>query len=227
MKLTKLLLLVPAFMMIACKSATTSESQSQPKGPETKVSAEVFNDQVNGCGFLKPGYNKKVTTRMVYDGESRKFDIEQDGQKYAGTYGLEEYYFSIDPQTLNPRDDKYDIVGYFYEEGKWESGIEKLTLSVFAEMLLNYCPFEVSFEDFTYDEQKKAYTAEDLLVEAHEQGDPDSGAYPIEILSAEYKFEDEQLLSINIVMPGEDGDAMFSLETSMVGKVSITLPVVE
>ena len=67
MKLTKLLLLAPAFMMLACTKAPANSSSKEdtPVGPETTVSAETWDAQVNWADFLKPGQNRTITTSHI------------------------------------------------------------------------------------------------------------------------------------------------------------------
>lgn len=222
MKLSKLLFLVPAMMLVACKP----EPQPGPVGPETKVTEAVFNAQVNEGEFLKPGYNKTVTAKQIYDGQTEQFTIEQDDDKYHGAVDRREMYFYVDPDSYRAQGKAYDVAGYYQKNDEWEVDVEQITLIQFAEITLNYCPFTVDFKDFTYDEQAKAYTAKDIVVEAHEMGD-ESHTYTMEISSAEYKFEDGQLLSIRMVIPTEEGDGVFTFETKDIGKVSVTLPEVE
>ena len=223
MKLSKLLLLVPAMMLVGCKG---EQPEPQPSGPKTEVTEAVFNAQVNEGEFLKPGYNKKITAKQIYDGETQTFTIEQDGDKYHGAVDEREMYFYVDPDSYRAQGKAYDIAGYYEKNDEWRVDVEQITLLQFAEITLNYCPFTVDFKDFTYDEQTKAYTAKDIVVEAHEFEDPDH-TYEIPIKSVEYKFEDGQLLTINMVIETEEGDGIFTFETSEVGKISITLPEVE
>ena len=222
MKLTKLLLLAPAFMMLACTKAPANGSSKEdtPVGPETTVSAETWDAQVNWADFLKPGQNRTITTSQIdLNGieETQIVWTEMDGEAYkaSNNQSVSVLYVSIDTESL--KDGQYDFTLYAYDHSaeKWMTQNVKASLVTFANEI-GYFPFDLDYKEFTYDEEQKAYVAKSFEVEYR--------GITIVIADAQVEFADGVLQSLEFTY---DADTKFTLETSKVGKTSVTLPVVE
>ena len=223
MKLTKLLLLAPAFMMLACTKAPANVSSSTdptPVGPETTVNKETWDDQINWAGFLKPGQNKTIAINYIdlsAEDETKIVWTEMDGEAYRAhsNQGKAELYVSIDSTTLE--DGEYDFTLYGYDEmaEKWITQDVRASLITFAYEV-SYFPFSLDFKEFTYDEEEKAYVAKSF--------DLDYKGVTLIISDATIEFADGVMQSLEFTL---DGDVKYEITTSKVGKTKVTLPEVE
>ena len=212
MKLSKLLVLVPAFAMIACAGKKSSE---EPKGPSYEVTQDVFDEQVNKCGFLKPGYNKAMKAEAITDGETMTMTLEQDEDIYHGTIEGQESY--IDVLEYDEEHDTYSVDVYSRVGEDWHRHQEpEVTTAQLAELCMLWLPYQYKFGEFTYVEELKAYTAESFTVMVGEQ------EYTVE--DAKMAFEDNIFQSFKATVKMGVNVALVEYKTTDVGKVDLSLP---
>ena len=139
-----------------------------------------------------------------------KWSIEMDGNNYHTKSEGKDVWLSINPNSYVEVDRTYTATGYYYEDGELEIDTESgLSLRWFANAVLEYMPFNLDFNDFTFDETSKCYYAEVIEV------------LDYELTEVTFAFEDDMLKTFNMWVGGE---VAYSLETTKVGETKVTLP---
>ena len=220
MKLTKLLLLAPAFTMLACASEPVQPS-SEEVDTHT-VSEQTWREQIYYAEFIKPGQNKTIKVSAVRGtAYAAYYTFKQDGNKYeVSSSERNPEFFVIDPESYNRESKKYEIENYYlnYEE-KWEKGTIKRALTDLAFSNFEYLTYSISFKDFEYDKEEHLYTAKNITMTF------DKTTLPIKEASIE--FDNNVLQSIRAVIDVEGEEATYTLNTRAIGETTVTLPEVE
>ena len=217
MKLVKLLVLFPAFAMIACVGNNQPASSEEPKGPEYEVTEQVFNEQINKCDFLKPDDNKTMICQSEVDGLYKVFELEMDGGKFHGEMDGKEFF--VNTKDYEKDTDTYTI-DFYSKSGVWKvEEQEGVTTRDLALAAINWFPCQFEFGDFDYDKEEKAYTAKSIstIIEGH----------PLTFTNIVLKFEDGMFQNITLNMPFDGEEGTLTYKTTKQGKTSVTLPIIE
>ena len=213
MKLAKLLVLVPAFAMVACGGKGGNTSSEEPK-PVTEVTAAVFNAQINGGQYLKPGYNKTMVAQF---GEEQ-YVLEQDGSKYHGEIEGDECFIEV--TEYHKDEDNYDIDIYWEGASDWEKYEETgVTTAELARSALQWIPAALDFKTFTYKEDEGVYFADSFVLEIYDE------EYTFK--NTTIKFEDGVFQELVTTMEQDGESGVLSYKTTKVGETTVTLPEVE
>ena len=220
MKLTKLLLLAPAFaMLIGCKSTPVESSEEVDTHTVTE---QTWKEQIYYAEFIKPGQNKTIKVSAERGTEyAAYYTFKQDGNKYeASSSKRDPEFYVIDPESYNRESKKYEIENYYlnYEE-EWEKETIKRALTDLAFSSFEYLTYSIKFKDFEYDKEEHLYTAKNIEMIYDETTLP--------IKEASIGFDNNVLQSIRAVIEAEGEEATYALNTQAIGETTVTLPEVE
>lgn len=217
MKLSKLILLIPAILVVACK---TNNISSEEEPDKHLVSEKIWNGQINDAAFLKPTYNKTVTVTAYGGNESETNYVKMD----KGSYEFHDknddvFYRVVNPDSYSKSNKEYEVGEYVIEDDEWKIYYSHDTLRSFAQSFLNYPPFDLDYSEFTYDEKTNKYVAHDLSYGTEEDGIP--------LSEIECYFEENDLLSMKIVVGWDEDPVTWLLETKDIGTTTPNMPNVQ
>ena len=206
MKLSKIFLLIPAFMMIGCKG-------NAAKVDPNKVDEDTFNGIFQHQKLFKEE-NVKVTNKAMLDEVAYMYGEAADGKlKLSSSYETE-------PEDATYIEFLENDEGYIYSyKGEWiKRSFEEAAYTV-EELLvedLAFVPFDYS--GFEYKEDTKAYVGDQISLDI--DGDP------IIFTNVEIRFNENKLIALDFDFyfsekPSENGSMRFTFEY---GDVSVTLP---
>ena len=184
MKLSRLFLLIPAFMMMGCKNHNFQPSgnpSSQEESSEPEKSTVVTEEEFNAI-FQKQKLflEDNVVVKTVFSTGERDFFVEAENCSVK-------YYKSGDTDedmTYLDFDIPKDFAVIKCEDGTWYAK-EYHQMSEFKEFLFDracFVPF--LFSDFIYNENHKAYGAQQIYMEV--------GENKVYFKNIEIKFEDKK-----------------------------------
>ena len=154
MKLTKLFLLIPAFMMIGCKGNTPTPSEEDKSIITEAEFTAIFQDL-----RLFREENVVMRSEIEFDGET--FALTAEAENGVTKY-YDEPYEENRERYIEFDDDVFTVIRY--EDGNWyakDNPMEEVNDYFFDK--LAFIPFE--FKDFTRDEDAKAYVAEEVIID--------------------------------------------------------------
>ena len=220
MKLAKLLLLIPAFAMVACANNPTPTSEDSHT---YTVSKDEFYSLLNAGGYARGTLNRTYEAKYTLEDKVISCNLEIDGPKYhivSKDYSgnVKELFAEVHLDQPRPEHGGYGYLftSYMLEEGEWESHDFE---SNYEEMLYEGCglpDFNLKFDSYEYDEEKHVYRGAGNEVEI--QGEM------FEAISLEFGFVDGELDSWTILLPNEDEVITATLKTTKIGTTQVTLP---
>ena len=206
MKLTKLLLLVPAFAMIACsKNAPVQPSSEEDKSQITEAEfTAIFQD-------LRLFHEENVFFRAEIVGKGAMITEAENGV----TKFYDEPYVENTEKYIEFEKDYFSVIEY--DEGYWyASQYDADEASSYYFDNTAFIPF--SFKDFARDEATKSYKAETAIVE------DDGHEYTFN--NVEIKFENAKPTSITFtyLYNGNPEDTIDFVETFVYGSAHVVNP---
>lgn len=188
MKLSRLFLLIPAFMMMGCKNHNFQPSgnpSSQEESSEPEKNTVVTEEEFNAIFQQQKLFlEDNVVVKTVFSTGERDFFVEAENcdVKYYKTGDADEDVTYLDFDL--PKD--FAVIKC--EDGTWYAK-EYHQMSEFKEFLFDracFVPF--LFSDFIYNENHQAYGAQQIYMEV--------GENKVYFKNIEIKFEDKKPTSI-------------------------------
>ena len=189
MKLSRLFLLIPAFMMMGCKNHNFQPSgnpSSQEESSEPEKNTVVTEEEFNAIFQQQKLFlEDNVVVKTVFSNGERDFFVEAENceAKYykSGDTDLDMTYLDFEVTK-----DYFSVVQY--KDGYWYQ-TDNLQMSELKEYLFDkacFVPF--LFSDFIYNENHQAYGAQQIYMEV--------GDHKVYFKNIEIKFEDKKPTSI-------------------------------
>ena len=154
MKLTKLFLLIPAFMMIGCKGNTPTPSEEDKSIITEAEFTAIFQD-------LRLFHEENVVMRSEIEFDDETFALTAEAENGVTKF-YDEPYEENRERYIEFVDDEFMVIRY--EDGNWyakDYPMEEVNEYFFDK--LAFIPFE--FKDLTRDEDAKAYVAEEVIID--------------------------------------------------------------
>ena len=238
MKLSRLLLLVPALMMAGCKNDNKQQSSAQED--VNKITKEVWDATIGNFYMFRPQNNMTLKLDIFMEGEGgMTIAFENDNGKMREGYEIpneeDDHYYKVFPDGYDKSKETYtaEVYRYLDDEGRWQKEDTIFELYEMAELTYAVCAPE--FDEVTYDEESHSYKVEELVYYTN-LGKTEPEYARMLLRNAEFKFENNDLTDFSYdYSKMEEGDKPSDI-TEMVnltfkllnkGTTKVTLPEVE
>ena len=237
MKLTKILLLVPALMIAGCKGDNKDQSSAQED--INKITKEVWDATIGNFYMFRPQNNMTLKLDIFMEGEGgMTIAFENDYGKMREGYETpseDDHYYKVFPDGYDKSKETYTAEGYYYVEQDecWEK--YETVYRIYSMAELTYAVCAPDFNEVTYDENSHSYKVEELVYYTN-LGKTNPEYARMLLRNAEFKFENNDLTDFSYdYSKMNDGDKpsditeMVNLTYKLINKgtTKVTLPEVE
>ena len=231
MKLSRLLILVPALVLVGCKGNNINSSEEVDSN---FVSKEVWDSTVTNFFMFRPQNNVTMKLEIMAEGEGgMEFDLYNDNGDVKFIFGDDDEYpafYHLLADGYDKSKETYACEEYVYDDELGKYKIEDEIFSVYKEAELSYAYCPLQYEDVTYDKASKTFKADKADYEVHYISDENEVKDVVKLTDIEYTFSNNQLIKLtyDYCKKGEEGIVVsLTYKFSDYGITKVNLPEVE
>ena len=221
MKLYKALLIIPVFLITACKSDPVNPGQKSSEVTKYQVSEEVWGELLGPkTKFFGLGVNAHYDVVTTGRFESHvTLDLDYGKYHYQVVGSDEDTYYEFIANTYEVTNDTYTFFTY-YKDGNWKKIENEGRLLTVANYVLDeYYPLS-DMSSFEYCEDSQSYITESYK---------GASSHKYVFRNVEVKFEDNKVTYLKYHME-HNSDPSYAWEVELtisdIGTTQVTLPVV-